>query len=616
MVADDFLVETSVDAAVLTNGQQVGRLRVGPRGYDMLVERGSRWRAAIIEYDLRGHAQIFRAAGVEDDGALLVRERRMGAKPHSRSGRVEPTGKWSTDTVRRVRGKIVRTSARGELGRSDQAVVLQRQCTASDGAPIWVADAVMTREPDTNHPGRAVFTTVGGFSFPNGRGGSFQTVASVDGTSSDWRLPGGVGRSAGVSKSTLPDGTKVTERSEMSPSGVFHRSKETEKVVKDSDGVTHTDRTFTEEAIGSGSSVRVSSETHEVSKFFDKDTGTVHEHGDTFQVETTTRHVDAAGNVTTEHEVDTFDQNSGVRTDATRVEHSDGSVELKTFTHDGTDDTLRVQTFGPQGDPRSDTTTPMRMTQDGDWVPDTSTPADSGQSSEQGGPDSGETTGNGGSDSGGANSSGGKDDESEHQGSDSDPDLGGGDEAASDDSGDGGYGEDTGHPGLSWDGQSDGPLSFLRGHGGSFGDGELDGDLDALGSDEMVALFAQALRAAVTAPPPTDDGGLGADTPDSTAPVTLTLGDSAHSVVDPWGDWGTSATQKPTASSWAFSNPKRCSAVPALSSRRSRSSLRSPMPAEDSTSTSSDSSTGRVNRSPQRTATPGLRSKRPSPLAH
>jgi hypothetical protein len=60
----------------------------------------------------------------------------------------------------------------------------------------------------------------------------------------------------------------------------------------------------------------------------------------------------------------------------------------------------------------------------------------------------------------------------------------------------------------------------------------------------MVGLLGQALRAAVTAPPPSDDEGLGTDTPDSGPPVTLTLGGIAHSVVDPWGDWGD------------FSNPK------------------------------------------------------------
>ena len=538
MVADDFLVETSVDAAVLTNGRQVGRLRVGPRGYDMLVERGNRWRAATTEYDARRQAQIFRAASVEEDGTLLIREERMGAKPHSRSGRVEPTGQWSTTTVRRVTGKIVRTSAHGELGRSDEPIVLQRQCTTSDGAPVWVADAAMTLTPDPNHPGRSVFTTAGQFSLADGGAGSFETVASVDGSHGDWRLPGGMGRSAGVNKSTLPDGTKVTERSEMQPNGVFHRTRETEKVVKDGNGVTHTDRTSTDESIGPGSTVRVSSETHEDSKFFDRDTGTVHEHGDTFQVETTTRHVDAAGNVTTEHEVDTFDQNTAlVRTDTTRVEHSDGSVELKTFTHDGTDDVLRVEKINSHGGVDSDETTPMRMTQDGDWVPDTSAPANSGQSGEQAGSDSGQS----GGESSGGESTGGTDDESGQQGSDNDPELGGDDEAASDDSGDGGYGEDTGHPGLSWDGQSDGPLSFLRGHGRSGGDGDLDGELDTLGSDELVALFAQALRAAVTTP--TDNEGLGADTPGGPS-VTLTLGDSAHSVVDPWGDWGD------------FSNPK------------------------------------------------------------
>jgi hypothetical protein len=394
MGADDFLVQTNVEAPVLTNGRRIGRIRVGPRGYDMLVERGSRWRAAITEYDLRGQAQIFRAAGVEDDGALVVREERMGAKPHSRSGRIEPTGQWSTDTVRRVTGKIVRTSARGELGLFDQPVVLQRQCTASDGTPIWVADATMTREPDPDHPGRSVFTTSGQFRFPDGSVGSFQTVASVDRQSSDWHSPGGP--PTGVHKFTLPDGTKVTEREEMLPSGVFHRSKETEKVVKDGNGVTHTDRTFTEEAIGgTGGVVRVSSETHEVSKFFDRDTGTVHEQGDTFQVETETRDVDAAGNVTTEHEVDTFDQHSQARTDITRVEHPDGSVDLKVFNHDGRDDTLRVQKFDPQGSLKSDETTPMKMTQDGDWVPDTSAPTDSDQPGQRS--DSGTT----GSESGG-----------------------------------------------------------------------------------------------------------------------------------------------------------------------------------------------------------------------
>jgi hypothetical protein len=533
---------TTVNTHVELPAAPAGRIRVGPEGSDVFFVRDNRWRGTATEYVLEEGAEIFRAAGKNDDGSIQLREDRSNPRPYSHTGRVGPDGSWSTETVRPLRKVTVHTTARGVLGKSARPIELHRVARGRDGSTAWTVDATTSYVNDPDHPDQTVRKTSGTIAYADGATGTFETLMSFHGDyRSVSRIPGR--EDSGVKHFTLPDGTKVTERFNPIPGGGgFMRQRDTVKVTEHADdGGKTTVTTKTETVISGSTSTTVSTESTETSRRFDMDGNATNPKGDSMEFNTHTEFKDSQGRVTKVDESVVFGPDHN-RTTVTHTEHPDGSTELDVLNWPlSGESSRRVQTFDKDGNPQKDETTEVQMDQSGSYVPvpgsssgSTSSDGQTGGNSEKG--DSGSSDSSGGS--GDGDSPKVVDDEDDGLGVD-------GDETESSDDPDG-YNDDTAPSGMTWDGQDCSLLTFLRDHGSSlFGGEDPYRQCDELGLEALTPLLAEALRANVDRPSSGGGGeGLGDDTPGSESGVTLQLGTDAHSVADPWGDWGD------------FSNPK------------------------------------------------------------
>jgi hypothetical protein len=531
---------TTVRTNVELPAAPTGQVRVGPEGSDVFFVRDTRWRGTATEYVLEEGAEIFRAAGKEDDGSIRLREDRSNPRPCSRTGRITPDGSWSTETIRSIRKVTVRTTARGVLGQSDRPIELRRVARRRDGSTAWTADAKTSYVTDPDHPDQTVRKTSGTVAYADGATGTFETLMAFQGDyRSVSRMPGR--DDAGVKRFTLPDGTKVTERSSPLPGGGgFTIERETLKVTKHTDTGGETSvTTKTETVVSGGKTTTVSTESTETSRRFDMDSTATNPKGESMEFNTHTESKDSQGKVTTVDESVVFGPDHN-RTTVKHTEHPDGSTELDVLNWPiSGESSRRVQTFDKNGNLKKDETTKVEMDQSGSYVPVPGSSSESTSSEEK-------TDGDGEkghSDSSGGGSGGG---DSPKVVDDDDSGLGvDGDETESSDDPDG-FGGDTAPSGLSWDGQDCSLLTFLRDHGSSlFGGEDPYRQCDDFGVEALTPLLAQALRASVDRPSSSGGGeGLGDDTPGIDTGVTLQVGTEAHSVADPWGDWGD------------FSNPK------------------------------------------------------------
>lgn len=532
---------TTVHTHVELPAAPAGRIRVDAEGSGVFFVRDNRWRGTATEYVLEHGAEIFRAAGKNDDGSIQLREDRSNPRPHSRTGRVAADGSWSTETVRPLRKVTVRTTARGVLGQSDRPIELHRVARARNGSTAWTVDATTSYVDDPEHPQQTIRKTSGTIAYADGATGDFETLMSFQGDyRSVTRIPGR--DDTGVKRFTLPDGTKVTERFNPIPGGGgFIQQRDTVKVTKHADsGGETTVTTKTETVISGSKSTTVSTESTETSRRFDMDSKATNPDGDSMEFNSHTETKDSQGRVTKVDESVVFGPDHN-RTTVKHTEHPDGSTELDVLNWPITGEkSRRVQTFDKDGNPKKDETTPVEMDQSGSYVPVPGSSSESSASSEEHKEGEGEQ---GGSDSPGGGSGGGDspkvvDDDDDGLGTD-------GDETESSDDPDG-YTDDTAPSGMSWDGQDCSLLSFLRDHGSSlFGGEDPYRQCDDLGLEALTPLLAEALRASVDRPSSGGGGeGLGDDTPGIDTGATLQLGTDAHSVADPWGDWGD------------FSNPK------------------------------------------------------------
>ena len=557
------------------------QVRVGLNGYTLMTTREEMWREATIGASTDGAVQ-FRAFGSMSDGTVAAHVESRGRTQRVADLRIEPDGQWSSRIDdRTARGSQIRTEARGLLRHPDLPVRLRRTRIAADGTLSWTADAEMRRNVTTVDGLHALRTTSGIVHYSGGGTGTFTTtvlVATVDsiGTENnagaEWKpIQTDPGFRGFVHVVNHPNGSsdvtvEITEISTGTRSVTNKFDQDTPATPGHGQGHVHE---VTETVFPGGGGSPSSTKTSE----------TVNPDG---SWEKTTTGV--GGDTTVERGVEERGS-EGTQSVTTSTVHGDGSVTLTTTTWGsdmrGTSHTTEVNPAGTVVEDEGAKTGTVDLANStfrrpGDlapiFTPDPPPPSDAGQPSSSGGqppggegqppggggqppsgdgqppsgdgqPPSGDgqpPSGDGQPPSGeGQPPSGGGE-----QGGDGDP-HGGGGEQASDDGTDGGFGDDTsGHPGLGWDGENDGPLGLLPKFGASVVGGYDDPghDLDSLGDGQRIGeILAKAFRDVVTRGGTGSEQGQGHDTGDPEHGLSaVQLLQAATSVVPPdpeWGDW-------------------------------------------------------------------------------
>ncbi|WP_164478350.1 hypothetical protein [Mycolicibacterium stellerae] len=497
-------------ALLINDGGDRATVDVGAGGY-RIVSAGQRgWRAATLDTTDAVAGPRFLAVGIDSATAdkprdgIVATATSSGRRPRSVELRLTKAGDWVTHTEERIRGRaVVRTRAAGVLGKTTQGISLERVGLDHNGNQAWSAQASVSYLEDGSHK------TEGTISYVSGGTGEFASISNPRGleSSGGWKpIPAGPG-ATGLQKIELnKDGSVETHTTITSPKGT------TSIHDVEYSGQSHWEKTTTTKTSQFTPTGSVNHETTK-SQFFDHDVG---------KGETVSKTIETRDGVTTSEEsrtVLTGDATNGGR--VTSTTRSDGTGSIETLTWNGNEGSKTLTETDKSGAVVKEERTALKKDQ-GTWrekysgeqeeeekqkEKDSSSSDDDSSSSDNDDSDNGEQTDDSGS------------------------------ETESDD-GSGDYGEDTGGPpGLSWDGQDNGPLSLLKDGGKSLTDGDDPmRELDLLGAPEFAALLVKALRGAAAGKGGSGGEGLGEDFgPEIDASrLTLTV---PHSVaID--GEWG------------------------------------------------------------------------------